>query len=185
MDLQAIVDSYGYPAILIGTFFEGETILVMGGVASKLGYLQLPWVILCAFTGSLLGDQLMFFLGRHRGDALLTIIPGWKRRAERILPRLEKHKLSLILGFRFFYGMRTVTPFVIGMSRVPVATFLLLNTLSAAAWAAIIGGLGFLFGHGIELVLGDIIHYEKEVFVGVLSLGLVLWVIHHFLEKKR
>jgi len=28
MDLQSIIENYGYAAILIGTFLEGETILV-------------------------------------------------------------------------------------------------------------------------------------------------------------
>ena len=58
MSLEHLIDAYGYLAILAGTFLEGETILILGGVAAKLGYLDLPWVIVCGFTGSLIGDQL-------------------------------------------------------------------------------------------------------------------------------
>ena len=64
MTLQSLIDTYGYLAILVGTFFEGETILVLGGFAAYRGYLHLPWVIIAAFVGSLCGDQLFFFLGR-------------------------------------------------------------------------------------------------------------------------
>jgi len=60
MDLQSIVENYGYAAILIGTFLEGETILVLAGLAAHQGYLILTWVILAAFAGSLCGDQLFF-----------------------------------------------------------------------------------------------------------------------------
>ncbi len=49
--------------------------------------------------------------------------------------------------------MRTITPFVLGMTRAPFLEFLLLNTLSAAAWATLIDSLGFVFGHGLELML--------------------------------
>ena len=52
-DGAQLIQSYGYWAILAGTFLEGETILVLAGFAAHLGYLQLPWVILAAFAGSL------------------------------------------------------------------------------------------------------------------------------------
>jgi membrane protein DedA with SNARE-associated domain len=43
MTLDYIVQTYGYAAIVIGTFFEGETILVVGG------FLHLSGVIVSAF----------------------------------------------------------------------------------------------------------------------------------------
>ena len=61
MELQNIIESYGYAAILIGTFLEGETILVPAGLAAHQGYLVLTGVILAAFLGSLCGDQLFLF----------------------------------------------------------------------------------------------------------------------------
>ncbi len=63
MDLQSIIEHYGYAAILIGTFLEGETILVLAGLAAHQGYLVLSWVISAAFLGSLCGDQLFFIWG--------------------------------------------------------------------------------------------------------------------------
>jgi membrane protein DedA with SNARE-associated domain len=35
--LQSFVDTYGYMAIMVGTFFEGETILVLGGFMPHRG----------------------------------------------------------------------------------------------------------------------------------------------------
>ena len=78
MTLEHLIDSYGYIVVLIGTLLEGETILVLGGIAAKLGYLELPWVITCAFTGTLLGDQFFFFMGRYKGHAYLEKRPAWK-----------------------------------------------------------------------------------------------------------
>ena len=58
MSLQQLITDYGYLAILMGTFLEGETILILGGFASHRGYLELPWVVVSAFIGTLAGDQL-------------------------------------------------------------------------------------------------------------------------------
>jgi len=185
MTLQSFIDSYGYIVILVGTFFEGETILVLGGIAAKLGHLQLVWVIVSAFCGSLLGDQLLFQVGRFRGHVLLQRFPAWKRRSDAVLQKLEKHRLPITLGFRFVYGMRTVTPFVLGMTRAPFLEFLLLNTLSAAAWAALIGSLGFIFGHGLELILGDIRHYEMAIFAFVIIVGVGIWLVQRLRRNRH
>jgi membrane protein DedA with SNARE-associated domain len=185
MTLESLIDSYGYLAILVGTFLEGETILVLGGVAAKLGYLKLPWVIACAFLGTLLGDQLFFFLGRYRGDAFLRRHPSWLARTSRVQTILERHRIPIILGFRFLYGLRSVTPFVIGMSRVPITQFVLLNIAGAALWATVIGALGFVFGHAMELVLGDIRHYETELLLAVLLVGMLLWLTRHLRKRHK
>lgn len=178
MTPEHLIDAYGYLAILIGAFLEGETILVLGGIAAKLGYLELPWVIVCAFTGTLFGDQLFFFLGRYKGQTFLDKRPTWQGRAEKVHRIMERHHIPIILGFRFLYGLRTVTPFVIGMSRVPIAEFMILNIIGAALWAVSIGILGYAFGHALGLILGDIQHYELEILAVVLLVGILIWVNH-------
>jgi len=180
MTLQYIVDSYGYAAIFIGTFLEGETILVLGGVAAKLDYLEFPLVIICAFAGTFLGDQFLFFLGRHKGEALLEKWPIWRERADKVMPVIERHRLLIILGFRFLYGMRTIIPFAIGMSRVSILEFLLLNAISATVWSSLVGVLGYALGHGMELFLGDIRHYEEILFSVILIVGVSMWLMHRF-----
>lgn len=185
MSLESLVNSYGYPVILVGTFLEGETILVLGGVAAKLGYLKLSWVIAFAFVGTLLGDQLFFFLGRFRGDAFLKRHPSWRARASRVQTILERHRIPIILGFRFVYGFRTVTPFVIGMSRVPIVEFVLLNIAGAALWATVIGCLGFVFGHAMELILGDVKRYEIELMLTVSVVGMLLWLAHYLRKRQK
>ena len=58
MDFAALVHTYGYAAVFIGSFLEGETTLALGGFAAQRGHLALPWVIAVAEAGGFLGDQL-------------------------------------------------------------------------------------------------------------------------------
>jgi membrane protein DedA with SNARE-associated domain len=53
--LQSLIENYGYLAVFIAAFLEGETILVMAGFAAYQGYLDLEKVILIALFGGLLG----------------------------------------------------------------------------------------------------------------------------------
>ena len=185
MTLQHLIDSYGYFALVIGTFLEGETILVLGGVAAKLGYLRLPWVIISAFVGTLMSDQLFFFLGRWKGQALLLKFPQWNSRAGKVHRMLERHRVPIIIGFRFVYGFRTVTPFVLGMSRVPAIEFIIFNVIGAAAWASAIACLGYAFGKAMELLLGNIHQYEKWILLSVIAAGFIIWLFRLATSKKR
>ena len=182
--LESLLNEYGYPVLLLGTFLEGETVLILGGVAAHLGYLSLNWVIACGFLGTLFGDQLYFYLGRRHGDGFLARRPAWQARSQRIYRIMERYPVLLVLGFRFLYGMRTVTPFALGMSNISHLRFTLLNTLGAGLWAVAIGLAGFYFGQSVEVVLGDIKHYELEVLAFVIVVGLLVWGVFLFRRRK-
>lgn len=182
--MESIIETYGYLALLVGTFLEGETILVMGGFAAHQGYLHLPWVIAAAFVGTLCGDQLYFYLGRCHSQALLARRPLWQAKIARVHGLLERYRYPLLLGFRFLYGLRTVIPFVIGTSRIPTGLFVSLNIVGALVWAILIGTAGYLFGNAVEAVITDIKHYELEVFCLLGIVGFFLWFLHFRRRKK-
>lgn len=184
MSLESMISLYGYPAILIGTFFEGETILVMAGFAAHQGYLTIQGVILAGFLGTLCGDQLYFHLGRARGTQFLNRRPYWKARSERVFDILARHQLLLILGFRFFYGMRTITPFILGASGIPPLRFLIFNMIGGALWATLIGCAGYVFGHALELLLGKLERYEFFLFIAFALGGTALWCVHWLFRRK-
>jgi membrane protein DedA with SNARE-associated domain len=185
MDLQSIIENYGYAAILIGTFLEGETILVLGGLAAHQGYLVLTWVILAAFLGSLCGDQLFFYLGRKHSQAVLSRRPAWKGKAEKVHKMMNRFQTTMILSFRFLYGLRTVTPFVIGMSPVSAKKFIVLNAVGALVWAVAFGSGGYLSGHALEIFIGKIKHYEVRIFAMIAFLGLLIWTVHLYHRRKH
>lgn len=59
--MEQLLNDYGYLALFIGTFLEGETILVLAGIAAAHDFLDLKTVIIVAFIGSYCGDQLWYF----------------------------------------------------------------------------------------------------------------------------
>jgi membrane protein DedA with SNARE-associated domain len=182
--LESFVDTYGYLAIMVGTFFEGETILVLGGFTAHQGYLALPWVIASGFLGSLCGDQLFFYLGRRYGDALLARRPSWRTRVEKATALLERFRRPFMIGFRFLYGLRTVSPFAIGLSRIPAHQFFLYNAAGAILWSTAVGSGGYLIGNAMKLFLGDMRRYEMAALAAIVAIGLLAWGIH-FLRRQR
>jgi len=184
MTIAQVVQDYGYPAVLVGTFLEGETILILGGLAAHLGYLSLKWVIACAFAGTLFGDQLFFLLGRRHGQAVLARFPSWKPRSERVVAILERHQNILILGFRFVYGLRTITPFAIGVSNVSYVRFATLNLIGAAVWAILIGVGGYYFGEALEALLGNVKRYEIALGGVIVTIATVFWLVRFYRQRR-
>jgi len=178
--LEPLLNIYGYWAVLIGTFAEGETVLVLGGFAAHRGYLALPWVILAAFVGSVMGDQLFFYLGRTHSQWVLARRPLWKARIDRAHQLLERFRTLLILGFRFMYGLRTIIPFFLGMSSVSTRKFIVLDVIAAFVWAVAVGTGGYLFGNILEIILGDIKHYELPILGAIALIGVSLWALHRY-----
>jgi membrane protein DedA with SNARE-associated domain len=185
MALEHLVTTYGYLALLLGTFFEGETILILGGFLAHRGYLHLPLVILAAFFGGFLADELSFFAGRWKGEALLAKHPRWQSRTRRVNDLLDRYHTPLILGFRFLYGLRIATPFVLGMSSVKTVRFVMLNAAGAVVWAVLIGGGGYLFGTALEALLRDVRKYEFEAAAGILIAGMAFWLVHSWRRRRR
>ncbi|HXH04572.1 MAG TPA: DedA family protein [Candidatus Competibacteraceae bacterium] len=184
MALKYWIEHYGYWAILLGTFLEGETILLLGGFAAHRGYLELPWVVFCAFVGSFAGDQLYYYVGRRCGWDWLARHPRSKPQVERIQRLLDRYHAPLIVGIRFLYGLRIAGPFVFGMARVPARTYLWLNALGAAIWALSFGAIGFFVGEALQRMLGDIKEIELAVLGGFVLLSAALWLSRR-LRRRR
>lgn len=188
--LKHVIAHYGYLALFIGTFLEGETILLLAGFAAQSPefHLDLTMVILAAFGGSLAGDQTAFFVGRYWGRKCIARNEKWQSRADRVQVMLKKYHEALILSFRFFYGLRNLTPFVLGSSDICARKFFLLNAVGAAVWATAFALIGYLCGSLLENVLTRIINNVHHVEMAVLGLAavviLALW-LRKLLRRRR
>jgi membrane protein DedA with SNARE-associated domain len=177
-DINHILENHRYLPyliLLVWTFLEGETIVIIAGIAAREGHPWLPLVMVCAFCGSLCSDQLMFFLGRYKGKAFIAKRPRWQIRAEKVYRMLEKHQTWLILGFRFLYGIRNITPLAIGMSGVSVRRFVILNIIGAAVWSISFSISGYLFGAAMETFLAK--EHKILVILSLLVLAALIWIV--------
>lgn len=176
--------NYGYAAILIGAFFEGESILIIGGLAVQQGYLDLPLVFLCSFIGTLVSDNTFFFLGRFHGHKLVS--------KHKLFGKLTvvSEKFSgrsgpfLAFAMRFMYGFRHLMPVSLGMSTIKARTFFLFNVLGGLTWVLTIGFAGYFFGDILEIFLGRLRHYEFRVVVVAIIVVALGHVLYKYISRR-
>jgi membrane protein DedA with SNARE-associated domain len=184
MALEQLIADYGYLAVLIITFIEGESIVILAGLAVHLGYgLELQWVIASAVAGSFTGDQLWYYVGRHWGPRLIAKRLSWQAAAERVYKHLHRHQYWLILTFRFYYGLRNVTPFVVGSAHVPRMRFFTLNLIGAIVWAIVFAYIGYFLGEASKLFIVDLKRYGLYLLGALVCVGVTLWLV--MLVRRR
>jgi membrane protein DedA with SNARE-associated domain len=157
MTIEAIVARYGLAALFAGAALEGEAAVMAGGILAHKGLLSLPLAMLAAGLGSYTADQAWFYAGRHFRDHKWIAAARAKPAFSRAIAAFERHPTAFIFAFRFLYGLRTVSPIAIGSTNVSARRFAIVNGVSATCWAILFTGIGFLFGHGFEQLLGRIV----------------------------
>ncbi len=175
--IEEFVKHYGYAAVALGAFAEGETVLLFAGYAAHRGWLQWPLVAAVAAIAATLGDQFFFFMGRWFGPQLLRRFPRLRTPMPRIATLLQRNAPWAIVSVRFLYGMRIAGPVLIGMAGVAPWRFVLFNAIGAAAWALLITALGWFFGAGIAEATARL-QAGEEILLAALAVVLgVVWLI--------
>jgi membrane protein DedA with SNARE-associated domain len=184
LDLPGLIDSWGYLAVMVGAFLEGETILALAGLAAYRGYLDFYTVVAIAMISGFAGDQFFFFLGRRHGARILARFPSAQARALRFDAMLARWHAPLIVAIRFMYGFRIVGPILLGMGRVSRLKFVVFNFIGAAIWAPLVASIGYFFGSLVEVLLGDLRGFEIWLFVAVAAACALGLVVGHLRSRR-
>lgn len=172
------LEAYGYLFLFLGTFLEGEAVLILAGYFAFQGTLSLPGVVITALAGSFFGDQFYFFLGRWRGKWFLGLFASMAKKFRRALRLIEKYGSFVAFVSRYTYGLRIVLPIVLGMTNISRKRFLVLNFLSASSWAILFSLAGFVFGKSASLFIEDLDRYEPYIILVLLAVIGSFWLAH-------
>lgn len=183
MMVEELVRQYGYLAVAVGAFAEGETVLLVAGYGAQRGWLQWPLVVAVAALAATLGDQLFFFLGRFYGPRLLQRYPRLQAHLPRVQAMLGRSSGWAIIAMRFLYGMRIAGPVLIGAAGVAPWRFVVFNAIGAVLWAPLITTLGWFFGATITQLAARLQMGEEIVLAVVVAVGATVWLGRRFRRR--
>lgn len=185
IDINYLLANYGYWAVFIGCLLEGETILILGGLAAHQHVLQWPQVMVWATLGGMIGDQMLFWTGRYFGPRLMPRLHRQQATIDRVSGLIERYPTASIFSVRFLYGMRLIGPLVIGASRLSPVRFSIINLVGAAVWAVLFVTAGYWAGEFLEDLLGNLKPYRLPIFIGVVVLAAAIATYRHFRAKAK
>lgn len=172
-----LVSGLGYVAIVVGTFFEGEVVMLAAGAAASAGLLSLPLVVAAGMTGVFASDTLCFAIGRLLRSRVERWFPKTHAKLGGVFRLIERHGAKLIIFFQFFPGLCTVTPVAFGLTRISWTKFMGLDFLGNALWTLVFTFAGFGFGRVFKALSPDW-RWSEAVFYSVAAIAcgaLIYW----------
>lgn len=183
MDINSLIEHYGYAALVLGSMAEGETITLLGGVAAHQGLLKFPLVVIAVALGGMIGDQLLYLLGRRCGESILSRFKKHQHKITRAQRLINRHPYLFVIGTRFMYGFRIVGPILIGASRLPPKIFLPLNIIGALIWATLFTSLGYVGGEVIAPWLHSLDQHIKH-WVWLVGVVAIVWLARLWFKHR-
>lgn len=178
-----LLKQHGYIILFVWGMLEGEAGLIMAGLLSHTGDMNLYLAIFIAGLGGFAGDQVYFYIGRFNKKAVLKKLKTQRRKFALAHILLKKHGWPIIFTQRYMYGMRTIIPISIGLTRYDAKKFAFINLISAWVWAAITIVPVWYFGEEIMIVL----HWAKEHWYFAIPIALTLGgaIIYYFSKATK
>lgn len=193
--------NYGYIAVFcvllacgFGLPIPEDITLVAGGVICGAfeGNLDVRVMAIVALCGVVIGDSIMFMLGKFLGPKVKTLPVLRKIFTEQIYQKMQSkvHRYGhwVLFVARFLPGLRAPIFMTAGISRkVPYWKFLLMDGTAALISVPIWVYAGYYFAHDLDRLVELVKHSEKMVIYGAIiviaSFAFVIWLRKR--NKKR
>ena len=166
-----------------------EVPIVAAGVMTRAGHLHWYYALPACLVGALLGDSLMYGIGRFFGARFLRehrFLSGFlsEEREQKIEQLIKQHGIKAFFVARFLVGLRSPFYLTAGILRVKYRWFLFADFICASVVISSFFGLAYLFGDRIS---GLIQSAERGFTVVILVASLIALAVAAFLwfRKRR
>lgn len=182
--LLEVFKEYGYPLLFLGTFLEGEIILLAGGFLTYLGHFKFFWIIIVACLAIILGDNVQYWIGYKWGENLFKkrnrFLYLKREHLEKLNGHFNDHGNKIILASRFLFGMRTAVILTAGIVRMNWWRFFKFNALSGIIWTGAIASVGYLFG-GSFILIRKIL---QSSFISITVIVIIVFLIEIYFSRR-
>jgi membrane protein DedA with SNARE-associated domain/rhodanese-related sulfurtransferase len=161
--LNAALMQHGYLILAVVVFLEAIgvpvpaaiALLISGGAAAR-GVLQIQYVVGIAVLAMMVGDTLMFLLGRYTGWWLLGLLCRVSLNPESCILRsadsFYRRGRTLLVIAKFIPGINTMAPPLAGSMNMRAFTFLRLDLAGALLYTGSYLLVGYLFSGALDAV---------------------------------
>lgn len=150
-------------AIFLGLLVPAEATVLLAAFLAETGYFDVGHVLLATLAGGFVGDQIGYALGRFSGRRAAAhdgwVGRLWRSHEARATVLFQKRSIVSITVARFISFVRTLMPWLAGMTRMSYPRFLLYDTLGVLGWGVASVMAGYLAGrswHALAGVLGTV-----------------------------
>lgn len=176
--------------LAVGFFLPGDSLLVVAGLMARTlpDQLNVIYVAVAFFLGSVIGDSTGYWTGRMMGKTLFNREESKIFKPSRVAKAnvfFEKYGPKTVILARFVPIVRTFAPLVVGASGMPYSKFLPYSIGGGVLWILSMVFAGYYLGTAVEKTFNIKLeqHIEKVVIV-VILLSVLPPVIEYLKHRK-
>ncbi len=173
----------------LGLPLPEDILLITLGYIVFNGYGSLQKALLLGYLGIMIGDSIMFLMGKRCGIQILKNRLFSKIFTRERLKKAKRftmdHGKKTIFFARFLPGLRSAVFFSCGTLKVKFRTFFLMDSLAALLSAPIFVFLGYFFGDKIEILIEYVKRVDRVVVVILILTFLSVYIIRKYLNRKK
>jgi membrane-associated protein len=173
--------------LAMGFFLPGDSLLVVAGIFSARGDLNVFVLLSTLFVAAVVGDAVGYLTGSKFGPRLFTrpqsllFRPSHLQKAQGFY---DKYGGKTIIIARFVPIVRTFAPIVAGAAQMPYRLFVFYNMLGGFLWVFSMILSGYFLGSMLERVGIRLDEHIEKVVIVVVTLSLVPMLVE-FLKARR
>jgi len=128
---------------------------------------------------------MLFYMARYQKSMMMDNLRKHRRKLALAHVMMKKNGSWIILIQKFIYGIKTLIPIAIGLTKYDFKKFAILNVLSAGVWALAFG-LGSYYSGGVLIEFVKLIGDKPWIAPIILVIfGGGLWFYMTYATKKR
>lgn len=194
MDFVNLIAAYSYWIVLAVTFVDqfgtpvpAIAILLAAGAVAGEGHTSLAGVLAAAWLGTMAADFILFQAGRWRGAPLMRGLCSFSLAPDTCVRKTEASFQGLgwkaLVVAKFIPGLALFAAPVAGALRMPLAPFLIFDSLGSLLYNVVVIGIGYLLHDQLDRVLGWFKALGSTAIPVVIGAILIYWAIRIF-EKR-
>lgn len=194
--IQGVVESVGYPGVLIFIILEStlvpipsELVMPFAGYMASQGKFSLAVILVINSVGALIGSSISYGIGVAGGKPFLVKYGKYflirQHEIERTEAFFAKHGRKTILIGRFLPVIRHVISVPAGIARMPLRDFLFQTFVGSTLWGGTLILLGYYIGANWKAFSDKLSHVDHLLFVAILVLALVALGIRFVVRRRR
>jgi len=184
-DMLSNLVTYGYIGLFLYSLGGGFVALMAAAVLASQGKMDLGVVMAVAFVANFVGDTLLFYMARYHKADMMNYLRKHRRKLALSHILMKRHGYWVIYMQKFVYGIKTLIPLAIGITKYPFFTFTINNFFATIVWTVVVGYGSYLAGNvlmsGYEVV-ADRPYLAPVILVTIAG---AIWLYMSWATKKR
>ena len=196
-ELEHLIATYGYTGLFFGVMVESfgipapaQTLLIVASGLAGKGEMDIRLIVLVAWTGAVIGDNIGYAIGRFAGRAVLLRYGRYIRltpeKLSLVEAKFQRYGPGIVIVARFFDVLRQLNGVFAGSMEMRWRTFLICNMIGATLWVGLWGVVAYYFGANVNKVLEYAAQHKALTYsaLALAAAAVVLFVAIRFFRRR-